>query len=172
MEWTSVENIFAFELAGNRVQAREDLHLLVLDALEKCAKRLVGGEIHGGLGSDEGAFYPATVLEEIPENAKMRQEEVFGPVAALYRVTDLNAAIELANSTRFGLGAGFWSTDQNEIREATLKLQAGSVFVNALVSSQPQLPFGGVKASGYGRELGVFGLHEFTNVKTILVVSG
>ena len=147
------------------VPARDALHALVVDAVQKGAKLLLGGEIPEGVG----AYYPATVLEAIPKEAQLRQEELFGPVAALYRVKCLDEAIELANETRFGLGASFWSNDMNEVETAVTKIQSGSLFVNELVASDPRLPFGGVKSSGYGRELGEIGMHEFTNLKTFVV---
>lgn len=146
-------------------KARQELHDLVIDAVQKGARVLLGGEVPKG----EGSFYPATVIENVSNEAKLRQEEAFGPVAVLYRVKTLGEAIELANSTRFGLGASFWSTDSKEIEEATLKIASGSVFVNEMVASDPRLAFGGVKSSGYGRELGEIGMREFTNLKTVVI---
>ena len=147
------------------LQARKDLHALVLDAKNKGASVLTGGSIPEG----EGAFYPATVLEGIPADALLAQEEAFGPVATLYSARDLDHAIEIANSTRFGLGSSFWSTNAAQIEEATHRIRAGSVFVNAMMASDPRLPFGGVGVSGFGRELGAVGAKEFTNTKTILI---
>jgi len=147
------------------VAARDALHGLVAEAVQKGAKLLLGGKVPEGAG----AYYPATVLEDIPKEAKLRREEIFGPVAALYRVKSLDEAIEVANETRYGLGASFWSDDRNEVEKAVTKIQSGSFFVNGLVASDPRLPFGGVKSSGYGRELGEIGMHEFTNLKTFVV---
>jgi succinate-semialdehyde dehydrogenase/glutarate-semialdehyde dehydrogenase len=146
------------------VSARQHLHELVQDAVATGAKVLVGGEIPAG----KGAFYPATILENISSAAKIYHEEAFGPVASLYCVKDFQAALQLANATRFGLGSSFWSQDQREIDEAMAKVQAGSLFINTMVASDPHLPFGGVKSSGYGRELGSPGLREFVNIKTIV----
>jgi succinate-semialdehyde dehydrogenase/glutarate-semialdehyde dehydrogenase len=152
------------------VKAREDLHALVVDAVKAGARLLAGGEIPAAQSEfGRGAFYPATLLDQIPKSAKIRQEEAFGPVAALYEVKDLEEAIELANSTRFGLGSSFWSKDEKEIAVATTRILSGSVFVNSMTASDPHLPFGGVKSSGYGRELGNPGLFEFTNVKTVFL---
>ena len=133
------------------LKAREELHGLVSDAVTHGALVSCGGVIPEGAG----AFYPATVLENVSVAAKIRHEEAFGPVAVLYRVKSLTEAIELANSTRFGLGSSFWSNDDHEIAQATLLIQAGAVFVNEMVASDPHLAFGGVKSSGYGRELGM-----------------
>ena len=145
-------------------QACKDLHDLVQDAVKEGAKILLGGI----LPEEKGAFYPATVLENIPLTAQLRQEEAFGPVAQLYRVKSFQEAIERANSTRFALASSFWSHDSSEIKAAISLIQAGSVFVNTMVASDPHLPFGGIKSSGYGRELSQVGLHEFTNIKTIV----
>jgi len=146
------------------IKAREELHSLVMDAVGKGGRLLLGGKIPEG----DGSFYPATVLDQVPKEARVIQEEVFGPVAVLYQVATLREAIKVANSTRFGLGASFWSREEDEISTATHQIQSGSVFVNDLVASDPHFPFGGVKSSGYGRELGQVGLREFTNIKTVV----
>jgi succinate-semialdehyde dehydrogenase/glutarate-semialdehyde dehydrogenase len=100
---------------------------------------------------------------------RVAQEEIFGPVAMVERVPDLDAALQVANSTTFGLGSSVWGTDQAEIRRCIEELEAGQVFVNAIVVSTPELPFGGIKRSGYGRELSELGLKEFCNAKSVWV---
>ncbi|GMU64332.1 MAG: succinate-semialdehyde dehydrogenase [Acidobacteriota bacterium] len=119
-----------------------------------------------------GWFYPATVIAEPPPDSPALAEELFGPVAPLIRVPDLDRAIALANASDLGLGAAVWTRDPAEAARAEAELEAGSVFVNAVVASDPRLPFGGVKRSGHGRELGEAGLLEFVNVKTVWVGEG
>jgi succinate-semialdehyde dehydrogenase/glutarate-semialdehyde dehydrogenase len=129
------------------------------------ARILTGGHKLGG----PGFYYPPTLLTDIPPGAPVACEEVFGPVGMLYRVGSLAAALELANATPFGLGACIWTNDRDEQMRAVEALEAGTVFVNGMVASDPRLPFGGVKESGYGRELSEIGIREFVNIKTVVV---
>ncbi|QCS43302.1 NAD-dependent succinate-semialdehyde dehydrogenase [Natrinema versiforme] len=150
-------------------QAREDLMEDLHEQVEKTVDQ--GGEIKlGGEPMDrDGAFYPPTVLTDVPENAPADQEELFGPVATVFRVPDEAAAIEKANDTRFGLGASVWTEDLERGERVARQFESGLAFVNELVKSDPRLPFGGVKDSGYGRELARHGIREFVNTKTIWV---
>jgi succinate-semialdehyde dehydrogenase / glutarate-semialdehyde dehydrogenase len=146
-------------------QGRADVEELVADAVEKGAAVLCGGQ----RPDRPGWFYPPTVLTGIRDDMRMYQEEVFGPVAQLYEVPDIDAAISLANATRFGLSSNAWTSDKAERDRFVDDLAAGGVFVNGMTVSYPELPFGGVKASGYGRELSALGIREFCNAKTVWV---
>jgi succinate-semialdehyde dehydrogenase/glutarate-semialdehyde dehydrogenase len=144
---------------------REEISTQVDDALAKGAVATAGGSSIDG----PGFFYRPTVLTGVTREMRAGTEELFGPVAVVYRVEDLAAAIELGNDTPWGLGASIWATDPDEQRQGLDQLEAGMVFVNALVGSTPELPFGGTKRSGYGRELAAVGMREFTNQKTFYV---
>jgi succinate-semialdehyde dehydrogenase/glutarate-semialdehyde dehydrogenase len=146
-------------------QGRTDVEDLVADAVEHGATVLCGGS----RPDRPGWFYPPTVVTDIDDGMRMYHEEVFGPVAQLYVVPDIDAAITLANATRFGLSSNAWTDDEEERRRFVDELAAGAVFVNGMTVSFPELPFGGVKASGYGRELAELGIREFCNAKTVWV---
>jgi succinate-semialdehyde dehydrogenase / glutarate-semialdehyde dehydrogenase len=147
-----------------RMDLRDELHKLVKKALQGGANLVLGGEIP----QIDGVFYPATILENIATDNPVFKEEFFGPVALLFKVKNKDEAIELANNSPFGLGAAIFSADtKNALLTAKYELDAGSCFVNALVKSDPRLPFGGIKNSGFGRELSQFGIYEFVNIKTV-----
>jgi len=142
---------------------RSDVAELVDDALALGATALTGGGAYDG----PGWFYPPTVLADVREGMRIHREEAFGPVATVYRVPDVDAAVELANDTTFGLSSSVWTTDPTEEDELTRRLAAGAVFVNGMTVSHPELPFGGIKDSGHGRELSAVGIREFCNLKTV-----
>ena len=149
-------------------QGRDDVVGLVADAVDKGAEVLCGGEPIDG----PGWFYPPTVLAGITPGMRVFGEELFGPVATLHRVADIDAAIELANATDFGLGANAWTAEPAEQERFVRELEAGAVFVNGMTTSHAQLPFGGIRRSGYGRELSAAGIREFCNLKTVWVGPG
>jgi len=150
-------------------QARPDLlselHEQVEASVDAGATLVTGGE---PLDVD-GAFYPPTILTDVPDGCPVDEEETFGPVAAVYEVADETSAVELANDTEFGLGASVWTDDRERGRRVANRINAGCVYVNQLVKSDPRVPFGGVGNSGYGRELSEAGIKEFVNRKTVWV---
>jgi succinate-semialdehyde dehydrogenase/glutarate-semialdehyde dehydrogenase len=149
-----------------RHDLRDELHQQVQISIAQGAECLLGGEVPEGLG----AFYPPTVLTNVRAGMPAYEEELFGPVAAIIGVRDEAEAIQVANDSRFGLGAAVFTQDLAKgERIATQELDAGCCFVNALVKSDPRLPFGGVKMSGYGRELSHYGIKEFVNIKTVFM---
>jgi len=153
-------------------QILRDLEEQVNVSVARGAKLLVGGQrpkLSGHLA--RGNFYEPTVLADIPKDAPASCDETFGPVASLFRVRNVDEAIELGNATSFGLGSAAWTNDPAERDILINELDAGSVFINGMVASDPRLPFGGVKRSGYGRELSYFGIREFVNIKTVWIKS-
>jgi succinate-semialdehyde dehydrogenase/glutarate-semialdehyde dehydrogenase len=144
---------------------RGDLHEQVRASVDAGARLVLGGEIPDG----DGWFYPPTVLADIPDGCPAADDELFGPVASIFRVPDLDGAIERANATSFGLGAAAWTNDEDEQRRFIRDLDAGCVFINGMVASDPRLPFGGVRRSGYGRELSRYGILEFVNIRTVSI---
>ena len=146
-----------------QAQAVETLERQVQAGVKAGGRILTGGN----RGPGPGFFYEPTILAGIPSDGPFSREELFGPVAMLFRARDLDEAIEIANGSPFGLGASIWTQDETEQNRGVHELQAGQVFVNGIVASQPALPFGGIKQSGYGRELGAFGIREFVNAKSV-----
>lgn len=143
----------------------QEIEQQVEKTLAMGAKLLTGGQRL----PQPGYFYPPTILSEIPTNSPGASEEFFGPVALLFTVANLDEAIALANDTVFGLGASAWTNQPEEQERLIREIEAGCVFINSLVKSDPRLPFGGIKRSGYGRELGVEGMREFLNIKTVWI---
>ncbi|AKN71818.1 succinate-semialdehyde dehydrogenase [Streptomyces sp. PBH53] len=144
-------------------QGRKDLEELVDDARRSGAEVLCGGERPDG----PGWYYPPTVLSGIHRDMRIHREEAFGPVATLYRAADLDEAVLIANDTPFGLSSNVWTRDENEVERFARDLEAGAVYVNGMTASHPAFPFGGVKRSGYGRELSGHGIREFCNITTV-----
>jgi succinate-semialdehyde dehydrogenase/glutarate-semialdehyde dehydrogenase len=148
-------------------EAVDSLHADVVKTIQAGARLLTGGRKLNRPGN----FYPPTVLTDIPRSSPAYTEEFFGPVASIFRASDIDDAIRIANDSRFGLGASVWTNDNRERERFIDEIQAGMVFVNKLVASDPRIPFGGVKHSGYGRELGELGIKEFMNAKTVWIQS-
>ena len=146
-------------------QIVNDIEKQVERSVAAGATLLTGGKRHGARGN----FYLPTVLTNIPPNAPAAREETFGPVASIFRVKSADEAIALANNTTFGLGASVWTRDRAEADRFIDQIESGQVFVNAMVASDPRVPFGGMKHSGFGRELGVYGIREFVNIKTVWI---
>jgi succinate-semialdehyde dehydrogenase/glutarate-semialdehyde dehydrogenase len=144
----------------------KDLDKQVQESAAMGAKVLTGGK---PLSDRAGNFYLPTILTDIPEGSPASHEEFFGPVALLFRVADIDEAIAMANNTSFGLGASAWTNVEEERDRLINEIEAGAVFINGMVKSDPRLPFGGIKRSGYGRELSIQGIHEFVNVKSVWV---
>jgi succinate-semialdehyde dehydrogenase/glutarate-semialdehyde dehydrogenase len=157
------ENTDVGPLATAQIVA--DLDAQVADSVRAGAKLLCGGRRL----SQPGNFYEPTVLTDVPRTSPAYKDELFGPVAALFRARDCDHAVAIANDTNFGLGSAVWTNDRAEQQRFINELEAGLVFINGMVASDPRLPFGGVKNSGYGRELSVFGIREFVNIKTVWI---
>ncbi|HUQ19834.1 MAG TPA: NAD-dependent succinate-semialdehyde dehydrogenase [Gemmatimonadaceae bacterium] len=149
-------------------QIRDDLEKQVNATVAAGARVDVGGKRVDG----RGFFFQPTILSEIPAGAAAESEELFGPVASVWKVGSIDEAIERANGTSFGLGASAWTEDAGEREQFVREIEAGLVFINGMVASEPALPFGGVKSSGYGRELSVFGIREFVNIKSVKISAG
>jgi succinate-semialdehyde dehydrogenase/glutarate-semialdehyde dehydrogenase len=148
-----------------RANLRDDLHSQVQRTVAAGAELKLGGKPVDG----PGYFYEPTVLDRVTPDMAAFTEETFGPAAAVIRVKDTDEAIRLANATEFGLGAALWTRDLDRARKLARRIEAGAVFINGMVASDPRLPFGGVKKSGYGRELSAFGIREFTNIKSVWI---
>jgi succinate-semialdehyde dehydrogenase / glutarate-semialdehyde dehydrogenase len=146
-------------------QMLEDVDEQVRKSVEAGARVLTGGEPM----DEPGNFYPPTVITDIPEESPAYREEIFGPVASLFKVKDIDEAIRIANDTSFGLSSSAWTSDPQEQERFINEIEAGMVYINRMTESTPEVPFGGAKNSGYGRELSHFGIREFTNIKTVWI---
>jgi succinate-semialdehyde dehydrogenase/glutarate-semialdehyde dehydrogenase len=147
-----------------RGDLREELHAQVRNSLRQGAELVLGGELIKGAGY----FYPPTILARVAPGMPAYDEELFGPVAAVIRVRNAEEALRVANDTPYGLGGSVWGGGREAVQLAA-RIEAGAVFVNGMVKSDPRLPFGGIKASGYGRELSGYGIREFVNIQTVWV---
>jgi succinate-semialdehyde dehydrogenase/glutarate-semialdehyde dehydrogenase len=148
-----------------RMDLLEELDQQVQDSIKMGAKLLCGGKKADG----PGAFYLPTVLSNVTKGMPAYEQETFGPVSAIISVKDEEEAIEVANDSEFGLGGSVWSKDVKRGERVARRIESGAVFVNGMTKSDPRLPFGGVKKSGYGRELSHYGIKEFVNIKTIWI---
>jgi succinate-semialdehyde dehydrogenase / glutarate-semialdehyde dehydrogenase len=148
-----------------RLDLREYLHLQVTDSIAQGAEVLLGCKLIAG----EGAFYPPSILDRVTAKTRAYHEELFGPVATVIRAADEDEAVHIANDTRFGLGSSIWSGDSIHAEKIARQVHAGSSFINGMVRSDPRLPFGGIKSSGFGRELSSHGIREFVNVKSVWI---
>ena len=148
-----------------RFDLREELHQQVVDSLSQGAVAVTGCSPEGG----DGSWYQASILDHVKPGVRAYNEELFGPVASIIRAADENEAVRIANDTEFGLGGSVWTRDSERGERIARQLECGCAFVNGLVKSDPRLPFGGIKNSGYGRELSKLGMHEFVNAKTIWI---
>jgi len=148
-----------------RIDLRDELHQQVTASIKQGAVAVTGCEP----SSDAGAYYIPSILDQVKDGVTAYEEELFGPVASIIRARDERDALRIANASRYGLGGSVWTTDSKRGEALARRMQSGAVFVNGMVKSDPRLPFGGVKASGYGRELSHHGLHEFLNTKTVWI---
>ena len=151
-----------------RGDLRESLVTQVDASLKQGAQAIIGGKVL----DRRGYYYAPTVLDGVSLDMPAFREETFGPVAAVVRAKDPDEAVRIANDTEYGLGAALWTNDLERAKQLASRIEAGAVFVNAMVASDPRMPFGGVKRSGYGRELGEWGIREFTNIQTVVVNAG
>src|ERR671933_51026 len=149
--------------------ARGDLRDSLADQVERSVQRGAHPVVGGNPLNGKGYFYAPTVLEGVKDDMPAFREETFGPVAAVIRARDADDAIRIANDTEYGLGSNLWTQDIPRARDLARRIEAGNVFINGMVASDPRLPFGGVKRSGYGRELGSYGIKEFTNIQTVWI---
>ncbi len=148
-----------------RRDLRETMNEQVRATVDGGARAALGGKPLDG----DGFFYEPTIVDGVVPGMRMFDEEVFGPAAAVVRARDREHAIELANASQYGLGSSLWTRDVAAAEAIAGRVEAGCVFINGMVASDPRLPFGGVKKSGYGRELSAFGIHEFVNVQTVWI---
>lgn len=149
----------------SRADLRDDLHKQVVDSIDQGAVKVLGCEVPEG----PGAWYPPSIIDQVKPGVRAYSEELFGPVAIVIRARDEADALRIANDSRFGLGGSVWTQDTERGERFARQVQSGSTFVNGMVKSDPRLPFGGIKASGYGRELSHHGIREFVNAKTIWI---